>query len=202
MAEREGLDLTITTKSDQIVRDIDVLQKISVRSSLAINITITTPRPRLARMLEPRAPRPDLRFAAVRKLRDAGLHAGVFVMPILPGLTDRESDLEMLARTAHAAGAEWFAGVVLWLMPAARKELLPFIEEKFPRLARDYRKWYTHSVYAPQHYREEIALRVSRVRARYRMANRPYFTAPRPAAAARHAAPLQRQLSLRLPAAS
>jgi len=203
MAEREGLDLVITTKSDQIVRDIDVLTRIHARSSLAINITITTPRPRLARMLEPRAPRPDLRFGAVRKLREAGLHTGVFVMPILPGLTDRESDLEMLARSAHAAGAEWFAGAVLWLMPAARKELLPFIEEKFPRLARDYRKWYTHSAYAPQHYREEIALRVSRVRARHRMANRPYFTAPRRAGASpQPAAPLQRQLALRLPAAS
>jgi len=201
MAEREGLDLVITTKSDQIVRDIDVLTKIHARSALAINITITTPRPRLARMLEPRAPRPGLRFAAVRKLREAGLHTGVFVMPILPGLTDRESDLESLARSAHAAGAEWFAGAVLWLMPAARNELLPFIEEKFPRLARDYRKWYTHSAYAPQHYREEIALRVSRVRARHRMANRPYFTAPRPATAPQPA-PAQRQLALRLPAAS
>lgn len=202
MAEREGLDVVITTKSDQIVRDIDVLKQIAARSALAINITITTPRPRLARMLEPRAPRPDLRFAALRKLREAGLHTGIFVMPILPGLTDRESDLELLARTAHEAGAEWLSSAVVWLMPSARKELLPFIEEKFPRLARDYRKWYAHSVYAPQHYREEIALRVSRVRSRYRLANRPYFAAPRPAAAPHPAACTQRQLSLRLPAAS
>ncbi len=180
IADRQGLDLVITTKSDQIVRDIDVLQRISARSSLAINITITTPRPRLARLLEPRAPRPDLRFAAVRKLREAGLHAGVFVMPVLPGLTDRESDLELLARCARDVGAEWLAGAVLWLMPAARNYFLPFIEEKFPKLARDYKKWYSHSAYAPQHYREEIALRISRVRARYRLGNRPYFTAPRP----------------------
>lgn len=204
LAEREGLDLVITTKSDQIVRDIDVLQRIAAHSSLAINITITTPRPRLARMLEPRAPRPDLRFAAVRKLREAGLHAGVFVMPILPGLTDREADLEILARNAHDAGAEWFAGAVLWLMPAARKELLPFIEQKFPKLARGYKKWYSQSAYAPQHYREEMALRVSRVRARYRMGNRPYFTAPRltAGAAPRSATPQQKQLSLRLRVAS
>jgi DNA repair photolyase len=178
LAEREGLDLGITTKSDQIVRDIDVLQRISARSALTINVSITTPRTRLARLLEPRAPRPDLRFEAVRKLREAGLHAGVFVMPILPGLTDRESDLEILARLAHEAKAEWFAGAVLWLMPASRKALFPFIDEKFPKLARGYRKWYAQNTYAPQHYREEIALRVSRVRARYRLANRPWFHAP------------------------
>ena len=205
LADRQGLDLTITTKSDQVVRDIDVLQRIAARSSLTINISITTPRPRLARMLEPRAPRPDLRFAAVRKLREAGLHAGVFVMPILPGLTDREADLETLAHSAHQAGAEWFTGGVLWLMPAARKEFLPFLEANFPKLARGYQKWYAQSAYAPQHYREEIALRVSRVRSRYRMGHRPYFAAPRPSvgAAPHSIAPAgSRQLSLRLPAAS
>lgn len=203
LAAREGLDLTITTKSDQVVRDIDVLQQIAARSSLAINITITTPRPRLARLLEPRAPRPDLRFAAVRKLREAGLHAGVFVMPILPGLTDREADLEILARTARDAGAEWFAAAVLWLMPASRKHFLPFIEEKFPKLAHEYKKWYAHNAYAPQHYREEIALRVSRVRARYRLGNRPYFTPPKAVVGApQPGALLSPQLSLGLRAAS
>ena len=203
MAERDGLDLVITTKSDLIVRDIDLLQRINERSTLTINVSITTPRTRLARMIEPRAPRPDLRFAAVRKLRDAGLHAGVFVMPILPGLTDREADLEKLAASAHEAKAEWFAGAVVWLMPAARNTLLPFLEEHFPKLARGYRKWYTQSAYAPQHYREEIALRVSRVRSRYRMGTRPYFTSPRALGAQPHpAARPQAQLSLGLRAAS
>ncbi len=76
MAEREGLSLSITTKSDQVVRDIDLLRKISARSSLTIHVTVTTVRTRLARMLEPRAPRPDLRLEAVRKLRQAGISRG------------------------------------------------------------------------------------------------------------------------------
>ena len=59
LAKREGLSVSIITKSDQIVRDIDVLQRIAERSDLAIDITVTTLRARLARMLEPRAPRPD-----------------------------------------------------------------------------------------------------------------------------------------------
>jgi DNA repair photolyase len=202
LAAREGLDLTITTKSDLIVRDIEVLQQIAARSSLAVNISITTPQPRLARILEPRAPRPDMRFAAVRKLREAGLHAGVFAMPILPGLTDRESALDLLARTARDAGAEWLAAAVVWLMPASRKHFLRFIEEKFPKLAQGYRKWYAHSAYAPQHYREEIALRVSRVRARYRLGNRPYFTPPKAAGGAAEQGPVNPQFSLALREAS
>src|SRR6204780_2783730 len=75
IAEREGLSVSITTKSDQVVRDIDLLQRISARSSLTVNLTITTLRTHLARLLEPRAPRPDLPLAAVRRLREQGVSA-------------------------------------------------------------------------------------------------------------------------------
>ena len=173
MAEREGLSVSITTKSNQVVRDLDLLGRLAARSALHINITITTLRPRLARLLEPRAPRPDLRLAAVRTLRDAGLAVGVFAMPVLPGLTDGEADLDALVRAAHGAGAEWFSANVLFLMPSSQKQFLPFIEEKFPRLARQYRNWYARSGYAPEAYRREIAERVARLRARYGLRSRP-----------------------------
>src|SRR5436853_2015368 len=124
LAKREGLSVSVITKSNQIVRDIDVFKRIAERSDLSLNITITTLRPRLARMLEPRAPRPDLRLAAVRQLRDAGLAVGVFAMPVLPGLTDREADLDAVARAARDAGAQWFAGNVLFLMPSAQNQFL------------------------------------------------------------------------------
>ena len=101
MAAREGLSLSITTKSNQVLRDIDLLKRIAERSSITVNLSITTLRTRLARMLEPRAPRPDLRLEAVRKLREAGIAAGVLAMPILPGITDSEEDLDSLARGAE-----------------------------------------------------------------------------------------------------
>src|SRR5579862_6054229 len=113
MAEREGLNLSITTKSDQIVRDVDLLCRIAERSSLVINVTIVTLRTQLARMLEPRAPRPDLRLKAVRELRDAGLSAGVFMMPVLAGITDSEPHFEAMARAASEAGAQWFLAAPL-----------------------------------------------------------------------------------------
>src|ERR1700690_1286063 len=62
MAEREGLSLSITTKSNQVMRDIDLLQRIAARSALTVNLSITTLKTRLARILEPRAPKPDLRL--------------------------------------------------------------------------------------------------------------------------------------------
>src|SRR6266851_1815488 len=121
MAARTGLSVSITTKSNQVLRDLDLLRQIAAHSALSVNLSITTLRPRLARLLEPRAPRPDLRLDAVHKLREAGIDAGVFAMPILPGLTDREEDLDGLARAARDAGARWFAGSVLFLMPSALK---------------------------------------------------------------------------------
>ncbi len=174
MAEREGLSVSITTKSNQVVRDLDLFRRIAARSALFINITITTLRPRLAGLLEPRAPRPDLRLAAVKTLRDAGLAVGVFAMPVLPGLTDREADLDALARAASQAGAQWFTANVLFLMPSAQKQFLPFVEQKFPRLARQYRDWYARSGYAPEAYRREIAERVRGLRAKYGLGSRPY----------------------------
>ena len=85
LAKREGLSISVITKSNQIVHDIDVFKRIAERSSLSLNVTITTLRPRLARLLEPRAPRPDLRVAAVKQLSDAGLAVGVSASPLIPG---------------------------------------------------------------------------------------------------------------------
>ena len=173
MARLRGLSVSITTKSNLVVRDVDVLRRIAERSEISINLTITTPKTRLAALLEPRAPRPDLRFAAVRELRAAGLAAGVFAMPVLPGLTDSQEDLEALARAARDADARWFAVSVLFLMPSSREQFFPFIQKKFPRLARRYQDWYGRMAYPPQEYRREIGQRAAALREKYHLGRRP-----------------------------
>ena len=182
-ALREGLQFSITTKSNQVTRDLDLLKRIAERSAVSVNVTIVTPRTRLARLLEPRAPRPDLRFAAVRALHEAGIRAGVFVMPVLPGLTDRDEDLELLACAAKDAGAQWLVGGALHLMPAPKKVFLPFIQQKFPRLAARYLQWYGRAAYAPEKYRQEISEKFSRLRERYGLGTRPIAPARLPAVA-------------------
>lgn len=174
LAKREGLSVSIITKSDQIVRDIDVLQRIAERSDLGIDITITTLRTRLARMLEPRAPRPDLRLAAVRQLAEAGLAVGVSASPLIPGITDRDGDLEAVAAAGKEAGAQWFFSGVLFLMPSSAKQFFPFLREKFPRLVQQYEKWFGKSGYAPEEYRRKVAERVARIRQIYGFRSRPW----------------------------
>ena len=174
LAKREGLSVSLITKSNQIVRDIDVLQRIAARSDLSLNITVTTLRPRLARMLEPRAPRPDLRLAAVRQLREAGLAVGVSACPLIPGLTDRDGELEGVAAAAKDAGALWFFTNVLFLMPSSAKQFLPFIREKFPKLAKQYGEWYSKNGYAPEEYRKKISESVRKIREKYGFITRPW----------------------------
>jgi DNA repair photolyase len=177
LAKKEGLSVSIITKSNQIVRDIDVLQRIAERSNLGIDITITTLRAGLTRLLEPRAPRPDLRLAAVKQLRDAGLPVGVSASPLIPGITDRDGDLEAVAAAAKEAGAQWFFSGVLFLMPSSAKQFLPFVREKFPRLAKQYEEWYAKNGYAPEEYRKRASQRVARIREKFAFTARPWVEA-------------------------
>lgn len=180
LARYEGLSVSITTKSNLITRDIDVLQQIAAKSRLWVDMTVTTLRPRLARVLEPRAPRPDLRLAAIQKLRAAGISVGAMASPLLPGITDREGELEAVAEAAKEVGAQWFVSGVLFLMPSSAKMFLPFLREKFPRLVRQYEDWYVRNAYAPEAYRLRIAERVERVKRRLGMTARPWQEMKKP----------------------
>src|SRR5215472_6166270 len=95
-----GFELGIVTKSNLIVRDLELLQQIASSNELSVHITITTLDTDLARILEPRAPRPDLRVEAVRTMAKAGLRVGVSCAPVVPGITDSPQNLEDLVRTA------------------------------------------------------------------------------------------------------
>lgn len=183
LVKREGMSISITTKSHQVVRDIDLLQRIAKRSALYINMTVTTLRPRLARWLEPRAPRPDLRIAALQQLRDAGIPAGVLASPLLPGITDGEGELEALAGAAKKAGAEWFASGILFLQATSAKEFMPAIREKFPRLAKQYEEWFVRQGKAPDVYRQAVQRRLADIRRKYAYPDRPYGEMQTPVAA-------------------
>jgi DNA repair photolyase len=184
LVKREGLSISITTKSNQVVRDIDLLQKIAARSALFVNMTITTLRPRLARWLEPRAPRPDLRIAALRQLRDAGIPAGVLASPLLPGINDGAGELEALAEMAKNAGAQWFASGILFLQPTSAKQFMPAIREKFPRLAKQYEDWFIRQGQAPEEYRKSTRQRLSAIRRKFDYPDRPYGDMQAPVASA------------------
>src|ERR1043166_9057721 len=99
-AAERGRSLSITTKSNLVAHDAGLLVKVARANTLHINMTITTVDAGLARKLEPRAPRPDLRLDAVRTLSSAGLSVGVFLNPIMPCITDSPENMDAVASAA------------------------------------------------------------------------------------------------------
>ncbi|MBN8805617.1 MAG: PA0069 family radical SAM protein [Sphingopyxis terrae] len=95
--------LIVTTKSDRILRDIDLLADMARDNLVGVAISVTTLDPAVARTLEPRAPHPQRRLAAIRKLIDAGVPTQVNISPIIPAITDHE--IEAIMAAAAAAGA-------------------------------------------------------------------------------------------------
>jgi DNA repair photolyase len=95
--------LTITTKSDRVTRDLDLLAPMAAKGLAAVMVSITSLDRRVAMTIEPRAPAPERRLAAVRKLADAGVPVFVSISPVIPAVTDHE--MEHLLERAAEAGA-------------------------------------------------------------------------------------------------
>jgi DNA repair photolyase len=199
LTRRPGISLSITTKSDLVVRDVDLLKQIQKMGSVHVNISITTAKARLARQLEPKAPTPKRRLAAVRSLAEQGIPVGVFIMPVIPLLTDDAPGLNEIAKEAKEAGAAYLAARPLFLMPSAKKVFLPFIEEKFPRLRCSYRKLFGSSAYLPEAYGARIRKEIDAIRLRHRLASRPpeEFTSTLPVAPQQTVLPFDSEVHVR-----
>lgn len=143
LADHPGLTIGIITKSPLITRDVDVLRRIARHSSLSIHISLITVDRDLARRLEPRAPTPEARLRALRRLREHDLEVGINVMPVLPGITDAPAQLDDLVKALAASGASYVSTCALRLRSSARQRYLPFIEREFPHLAKRY--WATYA---------------------------------------------------------
>jgi DNA repair photolyase len=172
-AEQRGNAISITTKSDLVKRDIPLLRQIAKRNAVSVNMTITTLDASLARLLEPRAPRPELRLRAVAALAEAEIDVGVFPNPIMPLITDQEQRLDRLARAARDRGATYFGGGVLFLMPCSRRVFFPFVAKHFPHLLRRYEERYEKEPYLKGPYRDTIRERIAVIRDRYGLKSGP-----------------------------
>ena len=121
----------------------------------------------LARILEPRAPRPDLRLEALRKLREAGIGAGVICAPVLPGITDSPKQLESVVRGASEAGANYVYANPLFLKPCSAAVFMPFLRENFPKLVPDYEQRFKDRSFLAPAYRKRISELFARLREKH-----------------------------------
>ena len=172
LAKQNGLSIGLVTKSTLIERDIPLLQKIAQNNTLVLHLTITTPNAALARLLEPRAPRPDLRLRTVARLREAGLQAGILCSPLLPGITDTPRALNLMARKAKAADASFFSAQPLFLKPCSKDIYLAFIRDHFPALEPMYRQRFSQEAFVSAAYRRRMEDLVKAVCRKYSLPRR------------------------------
>jgi DNA repair photolyase len=169
MAQHRGLEIGIVSKSTLLLRDIDVLLRVSEHNRLFVNIT--TLDVHLARILEPRAPRPDLRLDTVRQLNQAGVHAGVICAPVLPEITDRARDLEDLVRATAEAGGKYIYANPLFLKPCSAAVFIPFLQKEFPSLVDNYRRRFESHAFVSSAYHKRISDLMAKLRVKYGFTN-------------------------------
>ena len=169
LAGARGLDLGITTKSDLVSRDADLLARIARHNTVRVHLTITTLDEALARLLEPLAPRPALRLGAVRKLSESGIPVSVLAHPVMPLINDSEKSLDAVCAASASHGASAFSAAPLFLKPCSQQVFFPFLEQRFPHLVRRYRERFEKNAYLKGQYPELIQERVRRIRARHKL---------------------------------
>ena len=131
---------SIGTKSDLILRDLNLISEASEKSNCCVSLSITTLDENLAKLLEPNAPSPKRRLEAVRRLSDEGIMVGVWMIPLLPYITDSDENMARVVEAAVESGARFVMGGVLDMrnpLPFKR-----FLEEHFARLVPRYESLY------------------------------------------------------------
>ena len=138
--KRNQFPVHILTKSDLVVRDLDLLAEIS-KTYAAVSFTITTTDDDLAAIIEPGAPRPSDRFKAMRELSDAGILTGVTMMPILPFLEDDPENIRSIVQRTAEAGATYVIPTFgMTLRPGSRDYYYMKLDEHFPGMKERYIK--------------------------------------------------------------
>jgi len=126
--------LTITTKSDRILRDLDILAPMAAKGLVAVAVSVTMLDAKLHRILEPRAPRPAKRLAAIKGLAAAGIPTHVNVAPIIPAINDHE--LEAIIERAAEAGAKSASWIPVRLPHEVAPLFQQWLDVHFPDRAR------------------------------------------------------------------
>ena len=107
LISKYGFGVSIDTKSDLILRDIDLLKEINSKNNVIIKFTITTPNDELSKIIEPNVCVSSKRLQAIKKLSDNGIFVGIMMNPVLPFITDNEEDIKELVKLAYENGAKF-----------------------------------------------------------------------------------------------
>ncbi len=158
---RSGTPFSILTKGTLARRDLPLLAAASRDVPIGMGVSMAIWDDDLHAALEPGAPTPRARLDLVRAITDAGLPCGVFLAPVLPGLTDGRNHLAAAIGAIAEAGATGVTVLPLHLRPGAREWFTSWLAREHPGLVGRYRQLYGRGAYVPAEYRSWLAGRVA-----------------------------------------
>lgn len=143
LLHRYGHPVHMLTKSSLIERDLDLLQEINRQSKAVVSFSFSSVDDKISRMLEPGASSPQKRLDAIKKFKDAGVSCGMFLMPVVPFITDSYEMIEQSVVDAKSAGADFviFSGMTL-KQGVQKSYFLNFLKKNFPELIPKYQLIY------------------------------------------------------------
>ena len=143
LISKYGFGVSIDTKSDLILRDIDLLKEINSKNNVIIKFTITTPNDELSKIIEPNVCASSERLQAIKKLSDSGIFVGIMMNPVLPFITDNEEDIKELVKLAYENGAKFIHTYMgMTLRENQRDYYFDKLDEHFIGLKEKYIKYY------------------------------------------------------------
>lgn len=138
----------ITTKSDLIIRDIDLYKQISSQSAVITMLTITAAEDDIAEKIERNVTRSKERFKAIEQLSNAGIYTGVLMTPILPYITDTEDNIRGIVRNAAESGAKFiYGGMGVTLRENQRIYYYEWLDRFYPGMRIRYKEKYGDMYY-------------------------------------------------------
>ena len=162
-----GTPFSILTKGTLLRRDLDLLADAATRVPVDLAMSIAIYDDELQQSVEPGTPSTKARLATVTAVREHGMDCSVFMMPILPYLTDTREHLDEAMRQAKAAGASSVLHTALYLKPGVKEWFMFWLEREHPELVERYTALYAEKAYAPVGYRKWLAARVKPLIAKY-----------------------------------
>ncbi len=167
-----GTPFSILTKGSLLRRDLPLLAEAAEHVPIELAMTVAVHDDELQRSVEPGAPTTKSRLATVRAVREHGLDCAVFMMPILPFLTDSRAHLETAIADIKEAGGTSVLYTALHLRPGAREWFFEWLEQQHPGLVRRYRTMYGTGASAPEDYRRWLARKITPIIRRHGLERR------------------------------
>jgi len=141
LISKYGFGVSIDTKSDLVLRDLDLLKEINSKADVIIKFTVTTPRDELSKIIEPRVCESSKRLEAIKTLNENGIFAGIMMNPVLPFITDKEDDIKLLVKKASEYGTKFIHTYMgMTLRENQRDYYFEKLDEHFPGMKEKYIK--------------------------------------------------------------